>query len=88
MTGLPDLPALDRTLLPKPCRDLGPDSALEMEGGRELLVGRGPEPTSGARASPMVGEGANSHFGRVWLGQRRESGFVTWRCNNKIPFGS
>lgn len=42
MTGLPGLPALDRALLPKPYRDLWPDSALEMGGGKELFMGQGP----------------------------------------------
>lgn len=33
MTGLPGLPALDRTLLPKPYTDLWPDLASETGGG-------------------------------------------------------
>lgn len=55
MTGLPGLPARDRTLLPKPCTDLWPDSAPEMGVALEgVVVGQAPGLTPGAR---VVGQG-------------------------------
>lgn len=56
MAGLPGLPALDGTLLPKPCTDLWPDSAPEMGValGGEVVAGQAPGLTPGAR---VVGQG-------------------------------
>lgn len=55
MTGLPGLPARDRTLLPKPCTDLWPDSAPEMGMALEgVVVRQAPGLTPGAR---VVGQG-------------------------------
>lgn len=88
MTGLPGLPALDRTLLPKPRRDLWPDSALEMGRGEGAVCGMGPlgPELEQGRHPGWLGKERTVTWRILW--QRRESGFVTWQCNNKIPCGS
>lgn len=85
ITGPPGLPALDRTLLPKPCRDLWPDSASGM-GGRELSGGQGSwvciwgkGPTGSSHAVVGVGEG-------IWVSYLAVAFPPSF--NNKTPFGS
>lgn len=78
MTGLPGLPALDRALLPKPCRDPWLDSALEMGAGRKLFMGRGPWVYIWGKGIPAGWGRSQQSLHILWLGQRRESAFVTW----------
>lgn len=86
MTGLPGLPALDRTLLPKPCTDLWPDLASEMGVGAELVVGQGSSAHTWDEGSWRVGKGPTSisHTAGCDGGGGREDGI--WFCYLAVDF--